>query len=427
MEQLMYHVWRYRLFTTRSLMTTDGIPFEVIDPGLRNSDSGPDFFNAKLKFGDTVWAGNLEIHNRSSDWYHHGHHRDESYDNVILNVVSTHDAEVYRTNGDKIRQFVLPLSEELLDDYNYLTTRPEETVPCAFRFRELEPLILSDWKSALATERLLEKANRIKGLVDRYQGNWEEAFYIVLCRSFGTEINSDAFERLARSLPFNYLLKHIDSRLQTEAFLFGQAGFLEEENDHPYYCLLQREYRLLRTKFRLKPLPVTMWRLFRLRPNAFPQVRIACLASLLYRQKRLFSIFMEAESPDALRKLFRVELHAFWENHYQFGQVATEKAKGLGSQTVDSILINTLVPMLFAYGERTCNRMLEERAVAILEQMAAEDNRIVRMWKQTAIGVENAFDSQAVIQLQREYCDRKKCLFCRIGHQLLRCSFISSQ
>ncbi|MEG1586622.1 MAG: DUF2851 family protein [Bacteroidales bacterium] len=420
MEQLLHHIWKYALYEGKELHTTSGDSFEVIDAGIYNPDAGPDFFNAKIRTGITVWVGNVEIHQHSSDWYQHRHHTDKAYDSVILNVVMQHDSEIYRTNGEKIAQFVMQVPDRVMDDYSFLQDHSPASIPCAFRLGQINPLLLSDWKTALGMERVLAKSSRAKILVDRYAGNWEEAFYILLARSFGTGINSDAFERLARSLPLSYLLKHIDSLLQTEAFLFGQAGFLEEDYpEHPYYRLLQREYALLRSKFRLTPLPRTMWKFFRLRPSSFPQVRIACLASLLHTYPRLFSSFIQATSIDKLKEPFQITLHAFWENHYQFDTVSVDKNKGLGFQTVESILINTLVPVLFAYAERTDQPLLEERAICFLEDLKPENNVYVRNWREAGMKIGSAFDSQAILQLQKEYCDKKKCLYCRIGHQLL--------
>lgn len=420
MEQLLHHIWKYGLYDGNRCLTTAGIPFEVIDAGVYNPNAGPDFFNAKIKYGATVWAGNVEIHQQSSDWYQHGHHTDKTYDSVILNVVMKHDSEIYRTGGDRIDQFVMQVPEHIFNDYAFLQHHSPQTIPCAFRLHEINPLVLSDWKTALALERILAKAKRVKTLAERYAGNWEEAFYILLARSFGTGINSDPFERLARSLPLAYLLKHIDSLLQTEAFLFGQAGFLEEEgNEHPYYLLLRREYALLRHKFRLTPLPASMWRFARLRPGAFPQVRIASLAALLHTSPRLFSVFVGTPSLKELKELFAVKLSLFWENHYQFDRPSVDHNKGLGNQTVDSILINTLVPVLFAYAAQTGQVALEERAIGFLEELIPENNMYVRAWRECGLTIRNAFDSQAVLQLQKEYCDHHKCLYCRIGHQLL--------
>lgn len=419
MEQLLQHVWKYRLFDTGTMYTTDGVSFELIDPGRHNLNSGPDFFNAKIRMGDTVWAGNVEIHQSSSDWIAHRHDRNPAYDNVILNVVMRHDLDLVTTNGRPIRQFVMRIPDSILQDYEFLSARKEGCIPCAFRLPDIPSLLKADWITSLAMQRLMNKADRIRLLSERYASNWEEAFYISLCRSFGTGVNGDAFERLGRSLPFNYLLKHIDSLLQTEAFLFGQAGFLEAPYEHPYYILLQREYALLRHKFRLNPLPASCWRFFRLRPASFPHLRIATLASLLHHHKRLFSAFLEADSLDDIRKLFDVRLSYYWEKHYRFCNEAEEQVNGIGLRTIDSILINTLAPLLFAYGESTGNHLLEERATAILEELPPENNRYVRGWREVGMRPLNAFESQALLELQREYCDARKCLYCRIGHQLL--------
>lgn len=419
MEQLMYHVWKYRLFDTENLRTIDDEPFEIIDTGLQNNDAGPDFFNAKLKIGDTIWVGNVEIHVNSSDWFRHNHHTNEVYDSVILNVVSVYDLELCRTNGQKIDQLIMRIPDAVVTDYELLKTKHSNQIPCGSRLRELNSMLLIDWTTALAVERIQSKGDRIKQLVTLHADSWEDAFYVVLCRSFGVGINGDGFERLARSLPFNYLQKHIDSLLQTEALLFGQAGFLEDQFDHPYYILLQREYQFLRHKFKLTPLPKSVWKLLRLRPSSFPQLKIAFLASLFHKHRRLFSIFIDADSPDKLRKLFDIELHLFWENHYQFSHSSIAINKGMGRQSIDSVLINTLAPLLFAYGEFTADYVLQERALQILESISPENNRYIRNWAEVGLVCKNAFETQALIQLQRAYCDTRKCLYCRIGHQLL--------
>ena len=419
MEQLLHHLWQYSLFPSDELYMTDGQPFEVIDAGLHNTDSGPDFFNAKIKCQKMLWAGNVEIHQNSSDWYHHRHHTDASYDSVILHVVMNHDAEIYRTNGERIAQFVLPVTERVLKDYAFMESFHVNMIPCAFRLSDINPLFISDWKNALGMERLIQKAQRMRQLVDYYGGDWEEALYILLLRSFGTGINADPFERLARSLPYRFLLKHIDSLLQTEAFLFGQAGFLGESFEYPYYILLQREYHLLSHKFQLKPLPKTIWRFSRLRPSSFPELRIASLALFLHRMPRLFASLLNCNQIEQFRDLFRFELHDFWLDHYQFNHDSLTTHKGLGPQTVESIIINTFIPALYAYGDYMGNTELEERAVDLLMNLSAENNRYVRNWRQAGLSVADAFESQAILQLQKEYCDRKRCLQCRIGHQLL--------
>ena len=424
MEQLLYHLWSSGKYLSSDMCLTDGTPFEVIDAGLRNFNSGPDFFNAKINIANTTWAGNVEIHQSSSDWYRHNHHKDKNYDSVILNVVMKHDSEIYRTNGEKILQYVIPVSKDILNNYDFLIRQRGDEIPCGFRLSELDNIMIRDWVTALSMERIIEKANRIKNLKDRYLGDWRQALFVLLSRNFGTGINSDPFERLARSIPYNFLLKHIDSPLQTEAFFLGQAGFLSYDDkcsftQHPYYQLLKREYNFLTDKFRLVPISINNWHLFRLRPSAFPQIRIAALASFIQKNSDIVSAILDTDSLSGLRNLFRVELNSFWDTHYRFEDVSPEKIKALGFATVDTIILNTVIPFPLSYGNFIGDEKLKERAMDMAENIPPENNRIIRNWQDAGIYSKSCFDTQGLIQLQKEYCDKKKCLFCRFGIKLL--------
>ena len=421
MEQLLYHLWKHALYDNKPpMLTTAGVTVEVVDPGIHNRGMGPDFFNAKIRYGGEMWAGNVEIHVRSSDWYAHKHDENPLYDSVILSVVMAVDCDVMRTTGSPIDQLEIVVPARVANDYASLIARPERHAACPLKLDGVSRLLVTDWIGALGMERIIAKSNRIHELVRLYSGDWEQTLYVLLARSFGTGVNADPFERVARSLPLNFLRKHGNSLLQTEAMLFGQAGFLENSKiEHPYYLLLQREYAFLRRKFGLTPLPTAMWNFARLRPAAFPQVRIAAFASLLYHYPRLFTHFIEARSARDVKPMFDAPLSPFWDDHYRFAVPSAERVKHTGFLTIETIIINTLAPLLFAYAAHTGNYLMEERAIDILEDMRPENNMYVRAWRDCGIAVRNAFESQAVIQLQREYCEKKKCLFCRFGHQLL--------
>ncbi len=420
MEELLCHIWKNRLYTNSTLRCVDGTPIEILDTGCQNTNAGPDFFNAKIKVGQTVWVGNVEIHDRSSMWYHHNHHLDEAYDSVVLHVVSVCDAPVYRTNSEPIWQFEMNVPAGIEDKYKQLK-QYSQAIPCAEVLRTTPPLFLLDWKTTLGMERLQQKARQIQDKLERYRGDWEEVFYITLARSLGTGINSDAFERLARALPQQYWRKHANSLLQMEALFLGQSGFLSSENiEHPYYLLLRREYSFLAHKFRLNPLPHSIWKSFRIRPNAFPQLRIAYLATLLHTHARLFDLFLHAPDLNMLRKLLQVPLSSFWDTHYQFEESSIDKPKALGVTTLNSILINAYIPLLYAYAGYHEDSELSERAIALLESIDAENNVFVRKWRTAGLKVCNAFDSQAVIQLQRCYCEQHKCMYCKFGHRYIK-------
>ena len=416
----MQYVWQHRLFDHAGLTTVDGRKLRIIDVGRLNTDSGPDFFNAKISIDNYVWAGNVEIHRRASDWKRHNHHLDPAYDSVILHIVEVADTRVFRTNGEEIPTLEMHCSQTFRADYEALVSH-SVSQPCARDLESLSPVVLSDWISSLAVERLQAKSQRLHDWLSLYKGSWEEVCYIAVSRSLGFGINGDAFERLARSLPLLFMQKHADSLSQVEAFLFGQAGLLTEGEyaGDDYYARLVSEYAFLRNKFGLTPLNRESWKFFRLRPANFPHRRLAMMAQYIHRGFDLFSRICEADGEEALRQLFKVELSGYWSTHYLFGHVSPESKVVLGASAVDILLINAVAPLLYAYGVHVGDESMTDRAFSLLESLRPEKNSIVRRFSDMGIGVTNAMESQAVIQLNNEYCQAHKCLYCRIGHKLL--------
>ncbi|MDD2798823.1 MAG: DUF2851 family protein [Bacteroidales bacterium] len=419
MEELFQYIWKFKLYPQNSLVSDTGSTIEIIDTGIQNRDTGPDFFNAKIKFDNTVWAGNIELHMRSSDWMRHGHDKDKRYDSVILNVVEVRDADIFRSNGEPIPQLVLPFPKEVREHYQHLVNNTS-AIPCRDQLVNLDPFLFSSWRNALLTERLERKTEAIQQLLTQNQQNWEEAFYITLLRSFGLSVNNDAFERLARSLSLSFVQKHTDSLLQVEAFFFGQAGLLDVENpENSYLVLLQREFQFLQNKFSLKHIDKEAWRFLRLRPANFPHIRLSQVATLYHQTPALFAKIIDIHSPEEFYQLMHVEPSAYWQTHYDFESVSEMRQKRMGKTALQIALINAVVPMMFAYGKATGQNDLCDRALSLLESLKSEENKITREWRNTGVEIASAFDSQAIIQLQREYCDKKKCLYCRIGHRIL--------
>ncbi len=416
----MQYVWQHRLFDGVGLTTVDGRPLRIIDNGRLNTDAGPDFFNAKISIDGCVWAGNVEIHRRASDWRRHNHHLDSAYDTVILHVVEVADASVCRTNGEEIPTLVLACSPSFKTDYESLVAY-SATQSCAPHIESLGSMVVADWISSLAIERLQAKSQRLHDWLKLYKGNWEEVCYIAVARSLGFGINSDAFERLARSLPLIFMQKHADSLVQVEAFLFGQAGMLIEGEypDDAYYNRLVSEYSFLKNKFGLTPLNRESWKFFRLRPVNFPHRRLALLAQYIHRGFNLFSQICEATDEEALRRLFKAELSGYWSTHYLFAHESPETKAVLGESAIDIVLINAVAPLLYAYGMYIGDEAMGDRAFMLLESLRPEKNAIVRRFSDIGIRATNAMESQAVIQLYNEYCQTHKCLYCRIGHKLL--------
>ena len=419
MEALIHYIWKYKLYDSGILKTTSDLPVLVIDPGIHNIHAGPDFFNAKIRIGNEIWAGNIEIHSFASDWIKHNHHIDKAYNSVVLHVVEYSDTEVQSENGHIIPQLILKIPEKIKDNYEYLLSR-DILVPCLSQIGNIPKLYLTDWINTLLIERLERKTDDLYQLLKEYKNNWGEVFYITLSRNFGFGINNDAFERLARNLPLRYILKHKNSILQVEALFFGQAGLLDSDvNEDDYYFSLKKEYDFLRQKFDLKPLEAHIFKSLRIRPNNFPHIKIAQLAELVRTQESLFSKMLELEDIQALRGLFISELNEYWHTHYQFGRISSKKIKKIGLSAQNIILINTVVPVLFAYGKAKQLPHLQEKAIQLLETIKPESNYLVNEFTKVGIQPCHAGDSQALIQLQKEYCEKKKCIFCRIGHKLL--------
>ncbi len=420
MEHLMHYIWQHRLWRSEDMTTNDGRRVRVIDPGLLNSDAGPDFFNAKVEIDGQMWVGNIEMHVRASDWKRHGHDHDSAYDNVVLHVVDKDDAPVYRTNGELIPQLVLQVSPLFGTSYSQLVNSKQE-LPCESIIKDVPSLTIAEWIERLAFERLHGKVQRVRDLLEMFNGSWEDVCYVTLSRNLGFGINNDAFERLARRTPLRLLHKHSDSLLQIEALLFGQAGMLGTTGagTDAYYNHLCSEYAFLANKFSLHGMEPESWKLFRIRPQNFPYRRIAMLAQYISGGFRLMSNILEADSEKELRKLFQVELTGYWAKHYSFDKPQEKPSLALSNSSIDIVLINTVAPLYYAYGEITGSYELTDKAVSLLESLKPEKNSIVTLFERAGIACDTALTSQALIELKHSYCDARKCLYCKIGHRLL--------
>lgn len=430
MEQLLHYVWKHKLFPLVGLETTSGQRVEVIDTGLHNTNAGPDFFNAKIQIGNTLWVGNVEIHDRSSDWFIHKHQLDSRYNNVILHVAGVIDGEVCTEAGETPPQLQLAVPAEVQKNYQELI-KGDNYPPCYKIVPKLSKLMVHSWMSALQTERLEQKTEAILQRVKHFNGSWEEAYFATLARNYGFGINGEVFELWAKQFSLQKTIAHHrDNLVQVEAFFLGMAGLLnplsiperyrEEAIQHPYYKRLCKEFLFLSHKFGVEPIHFTQWKFLRLRPQNFPHIRIAQLSQLYFMQKASLSSIIECETIKDLRKKLQTEVSQYWQTHYLFGAESTENKKHLSAHSIDLIIINTVVPMLFAYGHYKSDEYLVDKAFSLLEQLKAEDNHIVRMWREVGLQIETAGDAQALIQLKKEYCDCKDCLRCRIGYEYLK-------
>lgn len=424
MEKLLHYVWQHRIYPLGTLHTEDGAEIDIIDPGLHNFNAGPDFFNAKVKIGGQLWVGNVEIHERASDWFRHQHQQDAAYNNVVLHVVSVADEQALTLDGKSLPQLILTVPPEILRNYEELLH--EDTFPPCYRIIPHLPDIKKHaWLAALTTERLEDKTNRLRGYLQRTRNDWERTFFIALARNFGFSVNSEAFEEWAFLIEPSAVGKHRDNAFQVEAFFFGQAGLLDDEavaqeRRDDYFCRLQKEYTFLKHKFSLTPMDFHHWKFLRLRPQNFPHVRLSQLVDLYFRQGVNFSRILETRNLNSLRSLLRAEATDYWRRHYTFGTDSVENSKQLQNASLDLIIINTVAPLLFTYGKERLDESLCERAFNLLEETRAEHNFITRSWAAAGLPVRNAADSQALIQLKREYCEKRDCIRCRFGTEYLR-------
>jgi hypothetical protein len=431
MERLLQYVWQHKILPLHQLKTTKGLPVDVIDPGYRNTDAGPDFFNAKVRIDGTLWAGNVEVHERSSQWYEHGHDKDAAYNSVVLHVVTTVDTEVHNQRGDILPQIQLDVPDNILQ--NFLTLEGDEkNPPCHNIVTSLSPLMIHSWMGALQTERLEQKAGHISLLLKRFSGDWEQTYFSTLARNFGFGINADGFEAWSESLPLADAAKIRDDQFRIEALFLGQAGLLNEEimpeqtrqkaTQDIYFLRLQKEYAYQAHMFGLKPIDYKLWRFLRLRPQNFPYIRVVQLASLYCSEHAGFSNIIEAKNIQDIYRIFDTQTSPYWESHYVFGNLSEPKRKRITHSTIDLIIINTVVPLLFCYGKKMGNEQDCQRATAFLDLLKPELNHITQAWSDCGIQFHSAADSQAIIQLQRNYCDRHECLRCRFGYEYLKSS-----
>lgn len=429
MEILLHYIWKHRILPLHELHTTDGRLVEVIDPGLHNRHDGPDFFNAKVKIGGVMWVGNVEIHERAADWYAHHHDSDEAYNNVILHIASVMDADIVTADGSHPPQLELHVPQSVADNYRRLLAA-DPYPPCREAVLRLPSLTIHSWMSALGAERIDDKGVAIERRVAQSDGSWEKAFFITLARAFGFGTNSDAFEQWATALPLMQVGHHRDHPMQVEAMFLGTAGLLDADAmpqrqrdaalSDAYFTALRREYAYLVHKFSLTAMPRTAWRFMRLRPQNSPYIRLSQLATLYCSRRADLSRVASCATLDEVGDALTTEVGDYWRTHYSFGNESKANAKRLSAASVQLLVVNAVVPMLYAYGRHRQDETLIQRAATLMEELPPEDNTYIRLWKECGVKAENAADTQALIQLHRRYCERKECLRCRFGYYLLR-------
>lgn len=421
-EDFLHYLWRMRLFNLEDLATTTDVPIQIINFGELNTNAGPDFLNAKIKIGDTVWIGNVEMHVKAGEWLKHKHQDDDAYNNVILHVVYDNDETIRRKTGEPIDALELRkrIPPKLIGQYIRLMSN-EAWIPCQYHFQKISDITKSLWIDRLMIERLEGRVETLKNELSVNEYNWEVTFYHRLARNFGAKINTEPFEILAKTTPLLTLAKHKSSLFQLEALIFGQAGFLQEEFVEEYPNALKKEYDFLQKKYNLSPLMPAIWKFMRLRPANFPTVRLAQFAALIHQSTHLFSKVLEAESIESIRKLFEdIKVSDYWLTHYKFDKESKKRTKKLGKSTIGLFIINTIVPFLFYYGREKGLEVYEKRAFKFLEELPPESNHIINKWQDLKYKPVSAYQTQALLELKSNYCDQKRCLDCAIGNKILR-------
>ncbi len=427
-EEFLYYIWENRL-TGKDLKTSEGETVEVVATGSRNTNSGPDFLEAKIQIGDKLWAGHVEIHVKTSDWNRHGHQLDKAYKNVILHIVYENDTKV---NDIPTIELKGHFDESLFAHYQKLISS-KNWIPCEKSIGQVPVFTRLTWFDRMTVERLEVKSETVIKILKNNQFDWEDTLYKLIMRYFGLKVNNESFEYLANILPFKTLLKHADNLLQVEAMLMGCSGFLEDDFTEDYPRLLKREFSVMKAKFNLLAMPAERWKFMRMRPSNFPTIRLAQMAQLIHKNGCLFSKIKAAKDTSEVKALFDVAASEYWETHWRFetrlpnppdplkrGNHGSRKtAKHLGDATADILIINAVAPLLFCYGKLHKDDSYCETALQFLEDTEAEDNAIIRRYAQYGITAENAMQTQALLHLYSYFCKRKRCLECRIGNVLL--------
>jgi hypothetical protein len=420
-EDFLHYLWKFRLFEQKNLKTISGEVLEIISTGFHNKDSGPDFEQAKMRIGETVWVGNVEIHIQSSDWDKHKHSLDAAYNNVILHVVYTYDKAVFRNDGSEIQTLDLNkrIPKEIEFHYRELMQNIN-WIPCEKLISGVDNLYIKHWLERVLIERLEEKSKIVNAILVKYKGSWDDAFYVMMANNFGFKTNALPFELLAASLPQQILAKHKHNKLQIEALIFGQAGILNGKLSDKYAQAIQKEYLYLRKKYNLKSLDQFIWKFLRLRPQNFPTIRLAQFAALILKSNHLFSRVVEIQDFKEIANMFTdLPVNSYWKTHFRFDKETKSFSAQMGEEAINNILLNTVSLFLYSYGKQMGNEYYINKALGILENLPAEINQVTRRFNSIGIKYDKADSSQALLQLKKYYCDQKKCLNCGIGIKLI--------
>lgn len=420
-EAFLQYVWRHKLLQGGEFMSTDGHTLRIVRQGELNNDAGPDFFNARVAIDGVEWVGNIEVHVRTSDWNAHHHSQDKAYNNIVLHVVYEHDTDILLQNGKRpvtleLKPYIDP---KLIERYDSLM-QADDDIPCADRLGEMPGFILDGWLDRLTAERIESKAEVVRRLLGESHGGWEQTCYWLLARYFGGRVNALAFELLAKATDQRLLARWKDDPQRLEALLMGQAGLLEGYFEDDYPRQLQADYEAIRTGAGLRPIDAYLWKFYRIRPSSFPTIRISQFANLVATSSNLFSTLLDMTDAAQIAALFNQPAAEYWCSHYRFDQPSPSHPKAVGRAQAEMLVINAWVPLLFVYGTVHGQQQYKDQAIDLLQQLKAENNNIIRRWKNVGISADTAARSQALLQLHNSYCLNHRCLDCTIGYNLIK-------
>ncbi len=419
-EEFLHHLWLYKKFQISNLQCTSGKPVQIVHVGQYTQQSGPDFFNAQIVIDNQKWAGNVEIHLKSSDWYVHHHEQDSAYDNVILHVVWEHDVEIFREDNNVIPtlELIKYVTEATLASYERLMM-PKRWIFCENDIATVDPFLFKNWQERLFFERLERKLFQVDTLLKSMNNDWEATLFAMLAKSFGLNSNGSAFLQMSQSIPFPVILKERNSSDSLISLFFGRLGFLDHRKEEVYFETLKKQYDYLSHKYKLEDRIIEEPSFFKHRPDNFPTIRLVQLAQLYHLQQNLFSSIIASDNIDSIEKILALNVPEYWETHYQFDKVSPKKRKPLSKSFIELQIINTIVPLKFAYA-KSQGKEISDEIIEIMTQLTAESNSAILKFSEYGINADNAFESQALLQLKNEYCDKKRCLECAVGIALLK-------